>query len=149
MHIFPENAPAAANAVLLFELAMGLALVAGATLARRRHYRAHAACQSLVIILNLGVIVWFMLPSFHTSVFPGIPGHLGKSYYWLATAHGILGLAAELLGLYILLAAGTRLLPKTLRLARYKPWMRAALALWWLVLILGLATYTCWYGPRR
>ena len=146
MHIFPENAPPAANAVLLLELAIGLALVTGAILARRRRYRAHAACQSSVVILNLGIIVCLMLPSFHTSVLPGIPGHLGRSYYWLATAHGILGLAAELFGVYILLAAGTSLLPKPLQLTRYKPWMRTALVLWWLALLLGLATYLRWYG---
>src|SRR5215469_6018064 len=105
MHLFPENAPAAANAVLLLELAMGLALVVGAILARRRRYRAHAACQSSVVVLNLAIVVCFMMPSFHNAVLPGIPSHLARSYYWLATAHGILGLAAELLGLYILLAA--------------------------------------------
>jgi uncharacterized membrane protein YozB (DUF420 family) len=149
MHIFPENAPAAANAVLVLELVMGLALVSGAILARRRHYRAHAICQSSVVVLNLGIVVCFMMPSFHSAVLPGIPGHLAKSYYWLATAHGILGLAAELLGLYILLAAGTSTLPKQLRLTRYKLWMRTALVLWWLVLLLGLATYLRWYGPLR
>jgi uncharacterized membrane protein YozB (DUF420 family) len=31
-------------------------------------------------------------------------------------------------------------------LARYKLWMRLALALWWLVLLLGVATYVRWYG---
>jgi uncharacterized membrane protein YozB (DUF420 family) len=149
MHLFPENAPAIANAVLLLELAMGLALIAGTILARRRLYRAHAACQSSVVLLNLAAVLLFMIPSFHTSVLPGVPTHLRKSYYWLATTHGILGLAAELLGLYVLLAAGTSLLPRPLRLTRYKPWMRAALFLWWLVLLLGLATYLRWYGPLR
>jgi uncharacterized membrane protein YozB (DUF420 family) len=147
MHtILPENAPAGANAVLLLELAMGLALVAGAVMARRKHFRAHAACQSSVVVLNLGIIVSLMMPSFHSAVLPGIPGHLARSYYWLASAHGILGLAAELLGVYILLAAGTSVLPKHLRLTSYKVWMRTAVALWWLVLLLGVATYLRWYG---
>jgi hypothetical protein len=53
------------------------------------------------------------------------------------------------LGVYLLLAAGTSLLPKQLRLTRYKLWMRAALVIWWLVLLLGLATYIRWYGPLR
>jgi uncharacterized membrane protein YozB (DUF420 family) len=149
MHLFPENAPVAANAVLLLELVMGLALIAGAILARRRHFRAHATCQSVVVILNLGVVLLFMLPSFHNAVLPGIPAHLARSYYWLAAAHGILGIAAELLGVYLLLAAGTSLLPKQLRLTRYKLWMRTALVIWWLVLLLGLATYLRWYGPLR
>ena len=51
-------------------------------------------------------------------------------------------------GLYILLAAGTRLLPERLRLIRYKLWMRSVLALWWMVLMLGFATYVRWYVPN-
>ena len=86
-----------------------------------------------------------MTPSFHRAVIPGIPRHLDKAYYWMAAVHGGLGMVAELLGIYILIAAGTRLLPEFLRLNRYKPWMRTALVLWWLVLLLGVATYVRWY----
>jgi uncharacterized membrane protein YozB (DUF420 family) len=52
------------------------------------------------------------------------------------------------MGLYILLAAGTKLLPQKLRITNYKMWMRSVLALWWLVLLLGLATYARWYVPN-
>ncbi len=145
--ILPGSAaPLAADCVLLSEVAMGLALVVGGILARRRHYRAHAWCQSSVVLLNLILVMSFMVPSFHRAVAPGLLTHLGRSYYWLATAHGALGVGAELLGLYVLLAAGTKILPQRLRLGRYKLWMRSTLALWWLVLLLGLATYIRWYG---
>ena len=49
-------------------------------------------------------------------------------------------------GLYILLAVGTKLLPERLRIKRAKLWMRSVLALWWIVLALGVATYIRWYG---
>jgi uncharacterized membrane protein YozB (DUF420 family) len=52
---------------------------------------------------------------------------------------------AELTGLYVILAAGTNLLPKFLRLPNYRAWMRATLILWWVVLLLGVATYVRWY----
>ena len=39
-------------------------------------------------------------------------------YYGAATAHGILGAIAELLGLYIVLAAGTDTLPRRIRISR-------------------------------
>ncbi|MGZ5517590.1 MAG: DUF420 domain-containing protein [Limisphaerales bacterium] len=130
----------------MIEIAMGLALIAGSILARYRRYRAHAWCQSAVVLLNLLVIAPFMAPSYGSSVAPGLFKHIGHSYYWLATAHGVLGISAELLGLYILLVAGTNLLPQRYRFTRYKPWMRSALALWWLVLLLGLTTYVRWYG---
>jgi len=144
--ILRTNAPLAADCVLLIEVAMGLALIAGTVLARRRRYRAHAWCQSAVVLLNLPVIALFMVPSFWQGVVPELFQHIGRSYYWLAAAHGVLGICAELLALYILLAAGTHILPGRYRFTRYKPWMRSALALWWAVLLLGLGTYVRWYG---
>jgi len=141
-------APLAADIVLLLEIAMGLGLLAGAWLARTRRFGAHAWCQSAIVLCNLAVIALVMTPSFHDQVLPRIPAKLGKAYVALATAHGALGSIAELLALYILLAAGTRLLPEKFRITRYKTWMRSALALWWLVLLLGFATYARWYVPK-
>jgi uncharacterized membrane protein YozB (DUF420 family) len=140
------NAPLTADLTLAIELAMGLALLVGTGFARRKRYRAHAWFQSTVVLLNLAVIGLFMAPSFRSQVLPELPGHLGRSYYAIATAHGVLGMVAELFACYILLVAGTNLLPPRLRFTRYKPWMRTALVLWWLVLILGFATYLRWYG---
>jgi len=134
-----------ADLVLLLEIAMGVGLLAGAWLARARRYRYHAWCQSAIVLLNLVVVVIAMIPSFRAQVLPRIPHKLGKAYVALATAHAALGSITELAALYILLAAGTRLLPERLRITRYKAWMRTVLALWWVVLLLGLATYARWY----
>ena len=130
---------------LVVEIGMGLALTAGMVLARRGYYRAHARCQSAVVLMNLVEIVLTMAPSFRRSFTPPIPTGLLNSYYVLAAVHAGLGTIAELLGLYIFVVAGTNILPKRLRFTRYKPWMRTALALWWLVLLLGVATYLRWY----
>jgi len=130
---------------LVVEIGMGLALTAGMVLARRGYYRAHARCQSAVVLMNLVAIVLTMAPSFRRSFTPPIPTGLLNSYYVLAAVHAGLGTIAELLGLYIFVVAGTNILPKRLRFTRYKPWMRTALALWWLVLLLGVATYLRWY----
>jgi uncharacterized membrane protein YozB (DUF420 family) len=141
-------APRYADWVLLLEFGMGAALLVGALLARRQRFRLHACCQSAVVVLNLVIIVLIMVPSFHHQVLPRIPLRLGKAYYALATTHAALGSVAELAALYILLSAGTQLLPQTLRVTRYKLWMRCVLVLWWLVLLLGVATYTRWYVPH-
>jgi len=130
---------------LVVEIGMGLALTAGMVLAQRGYYRAHAWCQSAVVLMNLVAIVLTMAPSFRRSFTPPIPTGLLNSYYVLAAVHAGLGTIAELLGLYIFVVAGTNILPKRLRFTRYKPWMRTALALWWLVLLLGVATYLRWY----
>jgi hypothetical protein len=127
---------------------MGVGLLVGAQLARLKRFTQHAWCQSVVVLVNLLLIVFTMLPSFRARVAPRIPLRLGKAYYALATAHATLGTLAEGGGLYILLAVGTSLLPARLRIRNYKLWMRTVLVLWWVVLVLGVATYARWYVPH-
>ena len=141
-------APFYADLVLLLELAMGLGLLAGAIFARVRKFRAHAWCQTIIVLLNAAVIAVVMLPSFRQHVGPRIPLKLGRSFYALATAHAALGTVVECAGVYILLAAGTTLMPEKLRLTRYKLWMRTVLIAWWAVILLGMATYARWYIPN-
>lgn len=141
-------APLEADIVLLLEIGMGLGLLLGAWLARTKRYRQHGWCQSIIVLCNLAIIGLTMAPSFRSHVLPRIPAKLSKPYFALATAHGVLGSITEFAALYILLAAGTRLLPESMRITRYKFWMRTVLALWWLVLLLGFATYGRWYVPN-
>jgi uncharacterized membrane protein YozB (DUF420 family) len=133
---------------LVLQLAMVLALGAGAWLARKGRYRAHGICQSAVLLLNLLPISLVMWTSFHERVWPRIPQRIGKMHYAIATLHGFAGAIAELLGLYIVLVAGTNVMPAALRIERWKLWMRLELALWWLVVATGLVTYFCWYVPK-
>jgi len=141
-------APFYADMTLLIEAAMGVGLLIGALLARLGRFRQHTYCQSVIVLLNLALIVLMMIPSFRVHVSPRIPLRLGKAYYALATAHAALGSVTEAAGLYILLAAGTSVLPHKFRITKYKAWMRTVLVLWWLVLLLGLATYARWYVPH-
>ncbi len=142
-------APRVADITLLLEMGMGAGLLAGALLARAGRIRFHAACQSVIVLLNLVLIVLTMFPVFHRQVLPKLPRKIGKPYYALATTHAALGGVAELGGLYILLAAGTNLLPEKFRITRYKFWMRSVFIIWWIVLFLGMATYARWYVPLR
>ena len=142
------TAPRAANVVLVLEIAMGVGLLVGARLARKGRFRQHAWCQSIIVLLNLAVVVVMMIPSFRVHVLPRIPARLGKAYYALATTHAAIGTVTELAGLYILLSAGTSVLPEKFRITKYKAWMRTVLVLWWVVLLSGLATYARWYVPH-
>jgi uncharacterized membrane protein YozB (DUF420 family) len=127
------------------QIAMGVALIFGAFLGRARRFVAHGICQTVVLILNLVLICFWMWPSFHLQVLPGVPKRLGKRFYAVATIHGVLGILAEILGLYIVLSAGTGILPGKWRFKRWKLWMRIELALWWIALLMGVATYWVWY----
>lgn len=143
--VLQSNAPFTANAALLIELAMGIALLFGAWLARRQRYRQHAWCQSVVVLLNVVIIALAMAPSFYARVLPKIPARLDRSFYAMATMHAVAAAIAQFGALYILAGAGTKLLPQPFRLTNYKRAMRSVLALWWLSLLLGIATYLRWY----
>src|SRR5208282_5579839 len=56
-----------------------------------------------------------------------------KWYYEVAAIHAALRIAAELLGLYIVIVAGTDVLPQWLRFKHWKWWMRTELVLWAIV----------------
>ena len=146
--VLETSAPLGANVVLVLEIAMGIGLLLGARLARKRRFRQHAWCQSTIVLLNLAVVLVMMIPSFRVHVLPRVPAKLGKAYYALATIHGSFGTVTELAGLYVVLSAGTQVLPEKLRITKYKAWMRSLLVLWWVVLLLGIVTYTRWYVPR-
>ena len=135
-----------ANFNLVSQVAMGVALIGGALLARAKRYTAHGICQAAVLLLNLIMIAFIMWPSFYGQVLPALPRHLTDRYYGAATAHGILGAVAELLGLYIVLAVGTNILPRRVRISRWKLWMRIELVLWWVLIVTGVLTYYVWYA---
>lgn len=139
------NATRTADFNLLLQLAMASALTIGMVLARRKRFRAHGWTQSTVLILNLVAIATVMAPSFHRNVLLRPPGAPGSAYYAVPTVHAALGALAEVLGLYVVLVAGTRILPARLRFQNYKLWMRSTLGLWWAVVVLGVATYYVWY----
>ena len=135
-----------ANFNLVSQLTMGVALIGGALFARAKRYAAHGICQSAVLLLNLIMIAFVMWPSFYGQVIPVLPKHLTDRYYGAATAHGVLGAIAEVLGLYIVLAVGTEILPRRVRIVRWKLWMRIELVLWWTVIVTGVLTYYVWYA---
>ena len=135
---------------LVVQLIMGTALIAGARLAREKRYKAHGICQTTVLVLNLLIIGLVMWPSFRQQVKPALSKSLHRWYYEAAIMHAALGLTAELLGLYIVLVAGTNVLPLRLRFNNWKWWMRTELVLWVIVLLTGVGTYCAWYvAPFR
>jgi plastocyanin len=114
-------------------------------LARAGKYRVHGRIQSTVVLLNLVVIGGVMVPSFHRQVSAHLVSGWRDAYYAVPMIHAELGAAAILLALYVVLVAGTNMLPKRLRFQNYKAWMRATLTLWWAVVLLGAGVYYVWY----
>jgi uncharacterized membrane protein YozB (DUF420 family) len=153
---FPERgflstgAPFLADLNLVLQIIMGATLVAGVLLAKQKCYKAHGICQTTVLLLNLVMIGLVMWPSFRQQVEPALSHGLHKRYYQAAILHAALGTTAELLGLYIVMAAGTNFLPQFLRFKHWKWWMRTELVLWATALLSGVGTYCAWYiAPFR
>lgn len=139
-----------ADVNLVVQFIMAGALVAGTLLARQKRYKAHGICQTSVLLLNLLMIGLVMWPSFREQVQPALSKVVYKWYYRVAAIHAVLGIVAEVFGLYIVAVAGTNVLPQWLRFRNWKWWMRAELSLWAIVLLSGVGTYCAWYvAPFR
>ena len=144
------GAPFSADLNLVVQVTMGGALFAGMRFAKQKRYKAHAVCQTSVLVLNLGMIGLVMWPSFLQQVIPARAKAFHKWYYQAAILHAVLGAIAEIGGIYIVAVAGTKVIPKRLQFTNWKLWMRAELVLWMVVLVSGFATYCAWYlAPFR
>jgi hypothetical protein len=128
---------------LLLQLGLGLLLFAGLLLARRSQYAMHGACQSVALVATLAMTGIWMLPAFHNNYGWAI-FKLGNRVNAAAAAHVVAGSGALLLGIYVVLVAGTPLVPRALRFTNYKVWMRTLITVWWLALLLGVLTY--WFA---
>ena len=72
---------------LVVQLIMGVALLAGALLAKHKRYKAHGTCQTTVLLLNVLMIGLVMWPSFQQQVKPALARVHHKWYYEVAN-HG-------------------------------------------------------------
>jgi uncharacterized membrane protein YozB (DUF420 family) len=130
--------------LMWLEISLAVLLVAGFVLVRLGHVRAHRAIQSTIVLVNIPIVLATMLPPYLLYGMPTSASELRQTFYLYPTLMLIGGIAAEVLGIYIILVAGTNWVPTRLRFRRYKLWMRTELALWWLVLLAGIGTYYVW-----
>jgi uncharacterized membrane protein YozB (DUF420 family) len=139
------GAPFTADFNLVMQLILGAALIAGVFFAKQKRFRAHGICQTTVLLVNLLMIGLVMVPSFQQQVRPAFPRVFHRFYFAMAMTHALVGIAAETLGLYIVVVAGTNLLPQWLCFTHWKRWMRAEAVFWSIVLVSGVGTYYAWY----
>ncbi len=128
----------AANVNLVAEILILIGLYIGFYYARKRKFRPqHANIQTTMVLLNLVLILSIMVPSFYNFVILGgtTTGIVGT----LMIIHAILGTIAEGVGLYLVFTERFRIIPKRIR--KLKPVMRSLLALWTLVVLLGVGIY--------
>jgi uncharacterized membrane protein YozB (DUF420 family) len=129
---------------LLVQIGLGLLLLIGMALARRGLYRAHGACQASALILAIGMTLVWMWPSFREVYVPDLARGIANRTTVAVVAHAALGSVVLLLGVYVVLVAGTSLIPRRFRFQNYSAWMRTLLVLWWITIGLGVLTY--WFA---
>lgn len=114
--------------VLALETLLALGLAGGAFLARRKRYGTHQAVQTCVVLANIVVVGWIMIPSLDHQLGAGNPPAL----IWIHAGAGALAL---LVAVFVVVAATFGWL------RQFKPWMRSALGLWWVAFLLGIGVY--------
>ncbi|MCI4342532.1 MAG: hypothetical protein L3J92_00230 [Thermoplasmata archaeon] len=144
---FPPYAPNLSDLLVVVEIALAVMLVVGLVLVRTGHVRAHMILQSSIIFVNIPIVLYGMVPAYLTYVLPYLAADFGQPTVFVPTIMLVCGAAAEALGIYIILVAGTNWIPERLRFRRYKLWMRTELVLWWGVVIAGLTTYWLFWVP--
>jgi plastocyanin/uncharacterized membrane protein YozB (DUF420 family) len=128
---------------LVAEIAFFIAVCLGVVAQRRGKYKLHDWIQTPVVILNLLLIIFVMVTSFlGQRVISTLPQRPGDVYYLVVALHAALGLIAEGLAIYALLA-GHQILPRKIGRLRY--WMWATFGFWTAALIAGVGTYYVWY----
>ena len=125
-----------------------VALTVGWRLAAARRYRAHALVQTAAVAAVTASAVLFMAVSLVRNVLPEIPARLGQAVYAVDTGHAVIGIAATLVGLYVVLAAGD-VLPARLRFRSFRPFMRVAYGLYLVAAATGVALFVVAYGAPR
>ena len=141
MGLFPPAVPALSDAAAVIEVALAVVLVVGALVVRSGHVRLHRWMQSSVVLVNIPIVLYAMVPPYLEYIYPHLLGGLGTAVVFVPTVMLVAGGAAEALGIFIILVAGTTWIPERYRFRRYRVWMRTELVLWWMVVVFGLTTY--------
>ena len=139
-----RGAPYGADLNILLQIAVGVLLLAGMGLARWGRYRAHGVCQSIAFGLALTMTILWMIPAFRTIHADALGRAVVNRVTVAVALHSTLGTVVTLLAAWVILVAGTPLVPARLRFSNYKAWMRTLLTLWWISIVIGVATY--WFG---
>ena len=116
----------------------------GFILARRGNYEAHRWVQTTAAIISTIMVMWMMVLPFRDFILPGIPEQAGERFYLTTILHALIGLVALPFGLFVVLR-GNGLVLERLKFNNYKPSMRAAYALYMLVILEGIGVYFAWF----
>jgi len=129
----------AADVNLAAQIVLLVGLWIGFYFARTGQVSRHAAMQTTMVMANLFFILFVMVPSFYQYVILG--GTTGGIVARLMLIHGLLGLVAQLMGVYLVLRMRTKLIPARFRVRNFISMMWWTLGLWTVIFVLGIGIY--------
>jgi CDGSH-type Zn-finger protein/uncharacterized membrane protein YozB (DUF420 family) len=140
---FLGEAPLIADVNLMLEILLVAGLTFGSWLVRRGNLAAHRYNQTVWVLLNTVLIALIMAGGMENVALENI-SDLGPVHYWVPWLHATVGAATAIAGLWLVLQMNG-LLPRRLHVNAWKPLMRATLAGYWIVALLGFVTYYLWF----
>ena len=129
------------NLILQFAI-LGL-IITSLVMKRRKMIRAHGITMLSAVVVHSITILAVMMPSFSSGLTPHILENFAKPISVISFFHGVTGLLAWLLGIWIV--AAWHLSPSTQACYRKKAAMQITLVLWLIALILGFVIYLNFY----
>ncbi|MBI4208052.1 MAG: CDGSH iron-sulfur domain-containing protein [Betaproteobacteria bacterium] len=140
---FLGKAPVIPDLNLTLEILLVAGLTFGAWLAKRGNIGAHRYLQTVCVLLNTVLVALIMARGMENVALERFTD-LAPVHYWVPWLHATVGTATVAGGLWLVLQMNG-LLPRWLHVRAWKPLMRATLAGYWLVALLGVTTYYLWF----
>jgi hypothetical protein len=113
-------------------------------LAKSGNIAAHRVNQSAWVMVNAALVALIMIPSIRTFKLAHL-SDLGNSGNLIVVVHAAIGAATLIAGLWLVLQMND-ILPARWHIRGWKTLMRATLAGYWAIALLGIATYRVWYA---
>lgn len=129
---------------LVLEILLVLGLTFGMRLARQGNIEAHRVNQTIWVLVNTALVAFIMagaMAGFKIASWKAL-ADLGNA---LTVLHGIIGALTFVAGWWLVLQMND-VLPARFHVRWWKGLMRATLAGYWAVALLGIATYYYWYS---
>ena len=129
---------------ITLELLLVAGLTFGMMLARSGNIEAHRVNQTAWVLVNAVLVALIMIASIRTFRLAHL-SDLANSGNLIIVIHATVGALALLAGLWLVLQMND-ILPARWHIRGWKTLMRATLAGYWAVALLGVATYRVWYA---
>ena len=133
-----------ADVNLLLQIALVLGLTFGAVLARKGRIEAHRVNQTIWVLVNAALVALIMVGSMRTFKLAHW-SDLANTGNLVIVVHGIVGTLTLAAGLWLVLQMND-LLPAGWHVRGWKRLMQLTLAGYWIMALLGIATYRAWYA---